>query len=212
MRKRRFTLLILFTAVVFAAAACSAEGAAGSGTLTAVASGDLASVYEEIAGTSGGGLLPTAVSPTQINAGDATGWQYLWEEPAAPHVELTVYEKGQLMDTVTVLPGAEGLSGAILFGASDSESGYIWSTDLHDESSTQSHRYTYRTDSRSEPRRLAAGTTALEPGEEVWLAALLYGLDEDDRPTDISALQNQGLENVPLAAVLSVSFAAAEQA
>lgn len=176
------------------------------GTLTPIAGNDLEDVYREIAPDPGDLAPSTAVSPAQIDNGDAAGWEYFWEEDVTAHVELKTYEDGVLTDTVTVLPGSEGISGTVLFGASVTDGGYLWATDLSDSSGLQSHAYTYRTDALSEPRRLSAGTTAPEPGQEVWLAALLYDLEPENRPTDIVRVQEEGLSSVPLAAVLSVTF------
>ena len=211
MCKAKRSVLALSMALILVLTAGCAGAPAASGTLTSVADDDLRSVYLEVVGLPDA-ALPSAVTTEQISAGDATGWQYLWEENAAPRVELQVYENGQKTDTVTVLTGSAGLNGTILFGASAADRGWTWGTDLQDGSGLQSHRYTYQDSGLSEPRRLAAGTTALEPDREIWLAALLYDLPADYAPTDIAALQQGGLDSVPLAAVLCVSFTAGEEA
>lgn len=210
MTRNRFMPALLLLAALFTAA-CSA-GAGSAGTLTAVATDDIRNVYLEFAGPDLAGTLPTGVTAAQINAGDATGWQYLLEEDAVPHVELRVYENGTLQDTVTVLSGSAGLSGTVLFGASDTDEGYVWGTDLVDGTGLQSHRYTYKAAERIQPRRLAAGTTALTLGEDIWLAALLYDASGSSKQSDITVLQKDGLADVPLAAVLTVSFTASADA
>lgn len=209
MRKRYLIHPLLL--LMLAAALCPACSAADAGgTLTPIAGDELGAVYEDVT-TQYGGQLATAVTPEMVHSGDAAGWQYLWEEEAAPSVELKVYENGAYQNTVTVLPGGQSVSGTILFGASANSSGYIWATDLHDGRQMGSHRYTYETASPSEPRRLAAGTAALEPGGEIWLAALLYGTADDYKPTDIAALQESGLKDVPLAAILTATFEQTEE-
>lgn len=207
MLKTRWMFLLL-ALLLLACAGCVGE-TGSAGTLTPVAVDDLQAVYEEIV-AHGAGMLPSAVTAEQVAAGSAAGWQYLWEEKAAPRVELAVYENGQESRVVTVLPGSAGLNGTILFGASRSDDGWVWATDLKDGENLQSHRYTYADQALEEPRRLAASTLALAPDHEVWLAALLYNLEDGYAPTNIAALQQDGLDKVPLAAVLRVAFTAAE--
>ena len=203
MMKRYLCLALLLLAA--ACAACTAEPVS-SGTLTPISDGGMPDAYAETIALPNGSSVVSAVSAEQVRDGNATGWQYLLEEDMAPRVELQIYENGAPQATVTVLPGSAGLNGTILFGASASGDGYVWATDLKDSTGVQSHRYTYKTESVSEPRRLAASTTDIVPGADIWLAALLYDIEEGYAPTDIAALQEEGLDQVPLAAVLKLRF------